>query len=66
MARLIPTNLKLRKEIYQEALMYYRCHPDDFIEDVMEIPLNIYQKLLVRAFFKYSYSVWILCRGTGN
>lgn len=66
MPRLIPTNLKLRKEIYQEALLYYRCHPDDFIEDVMGIPLNVYQKMLVRAFFKYSYSVWILCRGTGK
>lgn len=66
MPRLIPTNLKLRKEIYQEALMYYRSHADDFIEDVIGVPLNIYQKLLVRAFFKYNYNVWVLCRGLGK
>ncbi len=55
-----------QKKIYNEALDYYRKRPDEFIEDVMEIKLNTYQKLLVRAFFMYSFLVWIMCRGTGN
>lgn len=58
--------LKLKRMIYMQALIYYREHADEFINDVMGIKLNLYQMLLVRAFFKYSFLVWIMCRGTGK
>ena len=57
MGKVISGNMKIRQEIYQEALCYYQCHADEFIEDVMGIKLNLYQKILVRAFFKYSFNV---------
>lgn len=59
-------NLKVKKEVYSQAVEYYRSHADEFIEDVMGVPLNFYQCLLVRAFFKYSFLVWVMCRGTGK
>lgn len=52
--------------LYASALEYYRQKPDVFIEEVCEIKLNIYQKLLVRAFFKRSFMTWILSRGLGK
>lgn len=66
MARAISGNLAFRKEIYNEALDYYRQHADEFIEDVIGITLNLYQKVMVRAFFKYSFLIWVMCRGTGK
>ena len=66
MARAISGNINLRKEIYAEALEYYQSHADEFIEDVMGIMLNLYQKVMVRAFFKYSFLIWVMCRGTGK
>ena len=66
MARAVSGNLTLRKEIYSEALEYYRKHADEFIEDVMGITLNLYQKVMVRAFFKFSFLIWVMCRGTGK
>lgn len=56
----------LKKKLYEDAIDYYRQHADEFIEDVMEIRLNLYQKIMVRAFFKYSFLVWVMCRGTGK
>lgn len=58
--------LRLKREIYNEALLYYRKHADEFVNDVMGVKLNLYQMLLVRAFFQYSFLVWIMCRGTGK
>ena len=58
--------LELRNEIYLEALEYFRCHPDEFSEDVLGIALNLYQKIMIRAFFKFSFLVWVMCRGTGK
>lgn len=60
------SNAKIRRSVYKDALEYYQCHSDEFIEDVLGIPLNIYQKLLVRAFFIYNFLVWVLCRGLGK
>lgn len=59
-------NLQFKKDIYSEAVDYFRSHPDVFVEDVMEIKLNLYQKVLIRAFFKFSFNCWVLCRGTGK
>lgn len=58
--------LELKREIYTEAVEYFRQHPDQFTEDVMEVKLNLYQKVMMRAFFKYSFLVWVMCRGTGK
>lgn len=55
-----------QKKLYMEALDYYRSHPDRFTEDVLGIPLNLYQKVLMRAFFKYNYNCWSLARGLGK
>lgn len=64
-AQLLSTQ-QVRENVYLEALEYYQERSDDFIEDVLDIPLNIYQKMLVRAFFIYSFLVWVLCRGLGK
>lgn len=58
----ISGQLKLRQEIYSQAVDYYRSRPDEFIEDVIGIRINAYQKLMVRAFFKYDYVMFIMCR----
>ncbi len=60
------SNAKIRRAVYKDALDYFQCHPDEFIEEVLGIPLNIYQKMLVRAFFTYNFLVWVLCRGLGK
>ena len=62
----ISGQLKLRQEIYSQAVDYYRQRPDEFIEDVIGIKINVYQKLMVRAFFKYDYVMFIMCRGLGK
>lgn len=66
MAIIEAKNNKLRKAIYLDSIEYFRSHPDDFIEDVMNIKLNIYQKMLVRTFFRYDYNCWALGRGIGK
>ena len=66
MAKVKSKTLELRNEIYLEALEYFRCHPDEFSEDVLGIALNLYQKIMIRAFFKFSFLVWVMCRGTGK
>lgn len=45
---------------------YYRARPDKFIEDIIGIKLNYYQKLMVRAFFKYNYVCFVQTRGLGK
>lgn len=59
-------NLALRKKIYSDAVEYYKVHPDEFCEDVLMIKLNLYQCIMMRAAFKYSYIVFIMCRGLGR
>ncbi len=58
--------LNFKKEIYREAVEYFKRYPDEFTEDVMGIKLNLYQKVLMRAFFRFSFNCWVLCRGTGK
>ena len=59
-------SVQLRKKLYLESLDYYRSHPDVFTEDVLEIKLNLYQKVLMRAFFRFDYNCWSLARGLGK
>lgn len=55
-----------RKELLVEAISYYRQYPDKFCEEILEIKLNLYQKVLMRAFFRKKYSMWVLSRGLGK
>jgi len=58
--------VRLREEVLTESLFYYRKHADEFCEDVCEIKLNLYQKAIVRAFFRYKFLALVLCRGLGK
>ena len=57
--------MKLKQEIYAQAVDYYRQRPDEFCEDLIGIRLNVYQKVMLRAIFKYDYVMFIMCRGLG-
>lgn len=54
--------MKLKQEIYSQAVDYYRQRPDEFCEDVIGIKLNVYQKIMLRCVFKYDYIMFIMCR----
>lgn len=54
--------MKLKQEIYSQAVDYFRTRPDEFCEDVIGIKLNVYQKVMLRAIFKYDYVMFIMCR----
>ena len=58
--------LEIRKKIYLEAIEFYRKHPDCFCEEVLDIRLNLYQKVLMRAFFTFSFCCFCLGRGLGK
>lgn len=55
-----------RKRLFAQALDFYRQYPDVFCEEILEIKLNTYQKVLLRAFFRKKYSLWVLSRGLGK
>lgn len=57
---------QLKQEIYAQALDYYRQRPEQFCEDVCGIKINTYQKIMMRAFFKYNYVLFVCCRGIGK
>ena len=54
--------MKLRQEIYADAVDYFRQRPDEFCEDVIGIKLNVYQKIMLRAIMRYDYVMFIMCR----
>jgi hypothetical protein len=60
--QVISGQMKLRQDIYAQAVDYFRQRPDEFIEDVIGIKINVYQKIMIRAFFKYDYVMFIMCR----
>jgi len=55
-----------RRLLIAQSICFFRKYPEIFIEEMLEIKLNIYQKALVRAFFDCKYSLWILSRGLGK
>lgn len=55
-----------RKILIAQSIIFFRKYPEIFIEEMLEIKLNIYQKALVRAFFDGKYSLWVLSRGLGK
>lgn len=62
----ISGQMALRQGIYSQAISYFRKKPDVFIITVLGIKLNVYQRLMVRAFFKYDYCMFITSRGLGK
>lgn len=57
---------QLRRSLVAKAISFYRKYPDKFCEEILEIKLNLYQKILMRAFFRSKYSLWIMSRGLGK
>lgn len=57
---------QVKEVILTEALLYWRKHPDEFCEEICDIRLNLYQKAVVRAFFKYKFLALVWCRGLGK
>lgn len=57
---------KLKKELIAEKIHYYREHLDVFCENVLEIELNLYQKVALRAMAKYNFSTFVWSRGLGK
>lgn len=58
----ISGQMKLKQDIYSQAVDYFRQRPDEFCEDVIGIRINVYQKIMLRAIFKYDYIMFIMCR----
>ena len=56
----------MKQKIFNDALDYFRKYPDVFCEDVCEIKLNVYQKIMMRVFFRYDYIMFVMCRGLGK
>ena len=57
---------KKRRRLIAESIVFFREYPEIFCEEILEITLNLYQKVLLRAFFKSKYSMWVLSRGLGK
>lgn len=55
-----------RRRLIAESIVFFRKYPEIFCEEILEIRLNLYQKVLIRAFFDSKYSMWILSRGLGK
>lgn len=58
--------MAVKQQIFREAVDYFRQRPDEFCEDVCGIKLNLYQKIMMRGFFKYNYVCYVMCRGLGK
>ena len=55
-----------KKKLLIEKIEYYRKHIDVFCEEYLEIPLNLYQKVALRAMAKYNFIVLVWSRGLGK
>lgn len=55
-----------KKKLLVEKIEYYRKHIDVFCEEYLEIPLNLYQKVALRAMAKYNFIVLVWSRGLGK
>lgn len=56
----------LKKKLLAEKIEYYRNHIDVFCEEYLGIPLNLYQKVALRAMAKYNFIVLVWSRGLGK
>ena len=62
----VSPRVKKKRHIFRKAVAFYKRYPDIFTEEVLEIKLNLYQRILMRAFFRCKYSTWVLSRGLGK
>ena len=44
---------------------YYRSNPHRYVEEVLEIELYLFQKILIWAMMQYHYFMFIAARGLG-
>ena len=44
---------------------YYRSNPQRFVEEVLDIHLKLFQKILIWAMMQYHYFMFIAARGLG-
>ncbi|NMW84691.1 hypothetical protein HKO22_02895 [Peptoniphilus sp. AGMB00490] len=56
----------LKKKLLTKEIEYYRNHIDIFCEEYLNIPLNLYQKVSLRAMAKYNFIVLVWSRGLGK
>lgn len=57
---------KKRRKLLAESIVFFRKYPEIFCEQILEIKINLYQAVLLRAFFSSKYSLWVLSRGLGK
>lgn len=55
-----------KKKLLANKIEYYREHIDVFCEEYLGIPLNLYQKVSLRAMAKYNFIVLVWSRGLGK
>lgn len=55
-----------KKKLLADKIEYYREHIDVFCEEYLGIPLNLYQKIALRAMAKYNFIVLVWSRGLGK
>lgn len=55
-----------KKKLLADKIEYYREHIDVFCEEYLGIPLNLYQKVSLRAMAKYNFIVLVWSRGLGK
>lgn len=55
-----------KKKLLADKIKYYREHIDVFCEEYLGIPLNLYQKVSLRAMAKYNFIVLVWSRGLGK
>lgn len=60
------TLLNIKREIYLDAVSYWRKYPDEFCEQVLGIKLVLFQKVMMRVFFRYKYVCFVMGRGIGK
>lgn len=57
---------ELKKKLLTDKIEYYREHIDVFCEEYLGIPLNLYQKIALRAMAKHNFIVLVWSRGLGK
>lgn len=57
---------ELKKKLLVDKIEYYREHIDVFCEEYLGIPLNLYQKIALRAMAKHNFIVLVWSRGLGK
>lgn len=45
---------------------FYRANPQRFVEEVLEIKLKIFQKILLYAMMHFDYIMYLAARGQGG